>query len=586
MFSPPELPATSPQTKPPSVEVERLTLAAGPRLLLRDLNLRVEHGQAVAILGESGAGKSLLLRAVAGILPGGVQPVQGKIRLSGRLQPLQVGFRPQRRHASALGAGFLSPARSEETQSRVRLGWVAQHAALSFDPLRTVGEHLAEALGAASEGLGSPRGVSQQACQEWLDRVGLPSSVLRSYAHELSGGMARRAALAWALAGGASLMLADEPSNGADPIRLREMLELLRLMGQQGLALVVVTHEARLARGLTEAVFTLEQGRLVPGISQVRRLRRRGEAAELLRNTPPPPPLPLPSPVLVPFATEASAIFGANVLHRATEGPPPWQRELVSPEPTLPGGSTSRMPSLPVLRVQGLTHFMPGRQEPILKQLNWQLHRRERVGVAGLSGCGKSTLLRLVAGLLPLQQGRMTRLTSSPLRCQVVLQEPGAALHPRLTVQQALQETLRTHQPQLRWEEQQERLEVALGQTHLRARAHALAHELSGGELRRLGLIRALLAQPDLLLLDEPTNGLDPGHQRRLLNLIDDWLPSESCMVLISHDFELLMATCSRLDILHEGDWAESLVVRPGQVLQPQTHITRQLLAAWEALSP
>lgn len=570
MWPPPEPLALATAPKPPVVEVQQLTLAAGPRTLLRNLNLRVEQGQAVAILGESGAGKSLLLRALAGVLPGGVQPLGGQVRLAGQVQPLQVGFQPQSRPTATDVTGSI----------RIRLGWVAQHAAQSFDPLRTVGAHVAEALG-----MPGPRGrqglppESRQACQEWLEKVGLSSSVLTAFAHELSGGMARRAALAWALAGQAALILADEPSNGADPIRLSEMLELLRLMSQQGLALVVVTHEPRLARGLTELVYTLEQGRLVPGISQVRRLKRRNEERERLRTTPPPPTLTAPPPVWVPFVTETAEAppverVGAPSLE-------PKQERQLDRSPA----ATSRMPSLPLLRVQGLCYTPPGHTEPILSNLNWQLHRRERVGVAGLSGSGKSTLARLLAGLLALQQGRIFGLTSSPLRCQVVLQEPGAALHPRLTVQQALLETLRLHQAQLRLEDQQERLEVALGQAQLRARAHALAHELSGGELRRLGLIRALLAQPDILILDEPTNGLDPVHQRRLLNLIDDWLPPESCLVLISHDFELLLATCTRLDVLHQRTWAESIPLRPGQMPSAQTHITRQLLAAWEALS-
>jgi peptide/nickel transport system ATP-binding protein len=255
------------------LEVDGLRLEAGGRPLLDDVGFSVAAGSSLAIVGESGAGKTLLLRAVLGCLPPGVRRTAGSIRLAPdpRVSAERSRRRPWERapgrpgEVEASRRGWLARLREVGSGEWARagltarpMGWVGQDAVQSFDPLRTVGQHLAEAGAPRHRWSRRPREIDP-----WLLRLGLPASSAACYARELSGGMARRAALAWALAGGARLLLADEPTTGIDPMRLLEVVDLLRSLRDEGVSLVLVTHDLRLAARAADQLVVLHRGRVV-----------------------------------------------------------------------------------------------------------------------------------------------------------------------------------------------------------------------------------------------------------------------------------------------------------------------------------
>lgn len=601
------------QAPPSLLSVEGLTV--GPmgrglatsrksgRPIFEDVSFTLQRGECLALLGPTGAGKSLLLRAIAGCLPPGIAQLQGDVR-----------------HLS--------------TGAHHRIGWVGQHATATFDPLWTVGQHLADALQERAWGRPKP----QLKTHRWLDRMGLPWDTSNRFADQLSGGMARRTALAWALCREASLVLADEPSTGADPIRLLDMALLLENLSAEGVGLILVTHELALAKRLAHRVARLEDGRLsfVPLSQRLRRFpsephghENNGTAGASQSSLARSGPQRIPPETGVPTRQDNAVDYepqhaNRGEIHRASPGQDQPSNALKIAEPS-PSRATA---GPPLLRVENLGWSPPGSSLPVLQGLSWTVKAGERVGVMGLSGAGKSTLARLLAGMLqpvscpsasPSAQGWRLELKGEPLwrpgprglqahwpdngGVQLVLQEPTAVAHPRLRVRESLAETLREHLRDLSPPELLAQIQAALISAELEHRAEATVGTLSGGELRRLGLTRALLAQPALLILDEPTAGLDPLRRERLVERLRT-LPGSLTLICISHDMGFLAATCERVSLLHEGAWLEHLSAEalrnghddsvPGGVrhsnaaLQPhtraRTHLAQQLISSWEAL--
>ena len=221
-----------------------LAAAPAPATILDRASLDLEAGEARALVGESGGGKTMLARAILRLLPAGMRISAGSIHLRGE---------------DLLGL----PERSMESRRGGAIGYVFQEPLSALDPVRPVGAQVAEAVRLHSSA--SPRGAAARAV-ELLDEVGLPAPARRfhDYPHQLSGGMRQRAVIAAALGGNPAVLIADEPTASLDPPLAVQVLDLLDgLRRGRGLALLLVTHDLRMAAQRCDRISVLYAGRIV-----------------------------------------------------------------------------------------------------------------------------------------------------------------------------------------------------------------------------------------------------------------------------------------------------------------------------------
>lgn len=282
--------------------------------LVTEISLDVRKGECTALVGESGAGKTLLMRSIAGILPGHLQ-ARGEISFDG----VDLSRLPEAGRRSYLGRW---------------LGIAFQEPSLAFNPVYRIGTHLREAIRAA--GRTGNEDIAEQV-RKALVRVGFPhpDETSSSYPHQLSGGMKQRAMLAVALAGEPSLLLADEPASAQDPVTRRQLVDLLRrLVKEENLSLLLVTHELSILPGLADRVIVLLNGRIMEdGPTDDVLTDPRHPYTRLLLDSRPDraePGQPLPVPVVersrsvsCPFATRCTRTGGGcnpETLHEFAGG--------------------------------------------------------------------------------------------------------------------------------------------------------------------------------------------------------------------------------------------------------------------------
>ncbi|MBW3652319.1 MAG: ABC transporter ATP-binding protein [Actinobacteria bacterium] len=532
----------------PLLEVRDLAVRfAGEVDALRGLSFDLERGESLAVVGESGAGKSTLALCLAGL----IQPpeARGSIRLDGQ---------------ELVGAPV-------ETLRALR--WERVAVALQgapFNPVVPVGAQVAEPL---RERRGVKAREARARAEELAREVLLDPSVLERHPHELSGGERRRATLAMALALEPDLVVLDEPTGGLDPVSSSELVTRIGMLAKErGFALIVITHElgsaARLARrslvlyageamedGDTSAVtgdpahpYTWALVNAYPAMSTTKDLRP-------IRGLPPDARAVPPGCPFHPRCPQAQ-----DVCHEQRVSPAPSRGRLVACHF---GG----LKTLLEARGVGKTFRHGRRRVQALDAVSFAVRQGESVGLVGPSGSGKSTLARILTGHLAAETGEMQldgrALTRSWSRAgreqraevQLVMQDPWDAVSPRLTVEQLVREPLDLLGSKA--EDPARAVAAALDSVGLPASGQFLgarSHELSGGQLQRVSLARALIAEPRLLVADEPTSMLDASEQARLMVVLRErQIEMGLGLVLISHDIALVRKATDRIVVLDAG---------------------------------
>ncbi|MFT5686614.1 MAG: peptide/nickel transport system ATP-binding protein, partial [Myxococcota bacterium] len=342
--------------------------------------------------------------------------------------------------------------------------------------------------------------------------------------HELSGGMAQRVCIAIALAQRARFLIADEPTTGLDAPIQRTFLERLRRLREDGLGILLITHDLGLLPGLADRILQMQGGKLHPPTKV--------SSASL----------PDSRPAAEPGAPTVTVEIDT---HR-------YRRGLLSVGPR------------------------------VLDRAALTVRSGEVVGLIGESGSGKTTLARAAAGLITPTQGTVTLLGTPltpatrlrPLRrqMQVLFQSADAHLNPGMTLTTMLEHSARLHRPS---EDPAVLAATSLARVGLGDRGDAFPHHLSGGEQRRVGLARVLIVRPKLLISDEPTTGLDATKRADLLELL---LSSADSHLIISHDLPLIAYAADRIAVMLRGRIIESF---PTTALNTTHHpYTRLLLGA------
>lgn len=449
------------------LEVQDLSVWFGEQRLVGPVSFAIEKGGVLVVMGETGAGKSLLAQAILGGLPK-VLTARGKVMLEGR----RIDNLPEAERSALWGRSVTM---------------LPQEPWRALSPLKRAGEHVRETHALVA---GRASGAARHAMQEDFAALGLAGAEPK-LPGQLSGGMAQRVAFAAARAGGAPVLLADEPTKGLDAGRRDQVAGLLAGVVTDGGTVLAITHEIELARMLGGAAMILKDGSVV----------EEGSCAALLAN---------------PSSDYGRALLAAD--------PSAWQAP-----PTVE-------PGVDVLRAEGLRIARGGKT--LLDGFDLTLRAGERIALTGPSGSGKTSLLDSLAGLLSPHAGRVTRGASvGSTGIQKLYQDPPAAFPPHVALGTTLRDAARLHD--VEWNRITTLLNrLGIGSDLLDRRPDAV----SGGELQRIALARALSLSPAVLLADEPTSRLDPITQRQTMMLIaEEAARDRIAVVLVTHD--LLVAS-------------------------------------------
>ncbi|MDX1887326.1 ABC transporter ATP-binding protein [Mycolicibacterium sp. 120270] len=581
---------------------------------VRGMNFHVDAGQVVALVGESGAGKSASAMAVVGLLPEYAE-VSGSVRLHGD---------------ELLGL-------SDQRMSRVRgkaIGTVFQDPMSALTPVYTIGDQIAEAIEVHNKE--TSRKAARTRAIELLELVGIaqPERRARAFPHELSGGERQRVVIATAIANDPDLLICDEPTTALDVTVQAQILDVLKTARDvTGAGVLIITHDLGVVAEFADRALVMYAGRAVEvaSVGQLYRDRRMPYTAGLLGSVPrldapqgarlvPIPGAPPSLAALPPGCPFAPRCPLAIDECRAAEP------ELISVGPdhtaacirtdqvagrsaadiygvsTTPKTAPEAGADAPVvLRVENLAKTYKLTKGVVFRRsigevravdgVSFELQQGRTLGIVGESGSGKSTTLHQILDLTPPQAGSievlgadvasLDRKSRRALRgdLQVVFQDPVASLDPRLPVFEVIAEPLSANGFDKRRID--ERVAELLEVVGLRRQdANRYPAEFSGGQKQRIGIARALALQPKILALDEPVSALDVSIQAGIINLLLDLQDRFGLAYLfVSHDLSVVKHLAHRVAVMHNGK-----IVEQGDGDQvfanPRDEYTRKLLAA------
>jgi peptide/nickel transport system ATP-binding protein len=539
-------------------------------------------GEALAIVGETGSGKTTIGRALLGLHPPGT--THGSIRLAGRelVHLAEEAWRPLRWR---------------------RIAMAFQGAASAFDPVYRIGEQIAEPL---REHLELPADQVAARVEVLGRRVGLEPRHLRAYPHQLSGGEKQRAMLAMALSCEPEILIVDEPTSGQDLLSRARLIALLRqVQGEAGLSLIMISHDLAAAAQVARRVAVLYAGRLVevgaarevlerprhpytwgllnayPNMTTARDLRG------IRGRSPDPSALP-PGCRFHPRCTQAVA--------QCREVEPPLVEVAGRLIACHLGGLQTLIQACDLRKA--FASNGQGERITAVQSASLEVFEGEVVALVGETGSGKTTLGRLLVGLLEADGGRVVfegqdmdavngqERRALRRRVQFIAQDPFDAVSPRMTVAEIVREPLDVQRAGTAIE-RAEKVQDALRAVGLPAEPAflgRLAHELSGGQLQRVAIARALVLNPKLIVADEPVSMLDASEQAKVINLLKE-IQTERGMglLLVSHDLALVRKVADRILVMRRGEIIEG---GPANrvVTRPQHAYTRALLRAAPAL--
>ena len=591
------------------------------------LSLAIRQGQTFALVGESGCGKSMTALALMRLLPDAGVVTGGDITLDG---------------SDLLGL--------PESQMRAvrggRIGMIFQEPGTSLNSVLTVGQQMVEAIETHTALRGD---AARNKAIDWLRRVGIPEPARRidDYPFRMSGGQKQRVMIAMTLAAEPAYLVADEPTTALDVTIQKQILDLLRdLQREQGMGLLLITHDLAVVAGMAQHVALMYAGQIIevapaaqffasPKHPYARALLqalpeagRRGQALSAIAGTVP--------PLTQDFTGCRFAPRCAYALAACHTTPP----ELLGPAehpvrctPLQPGGpglvaqvsadapvaaataAPRRAPvaagAAPLLQVNELSvsfvlrkGFLGGKPTRFdaVKGVSFKVAAGQTLALVGESGCGKTTTGKAIVQLLrgqaqiggqALLDGRdLFELQGAELRearraVQIIFQDPFASLNPRMRVAEILDEGLAALQPQTLADERRSRIERIVEQVGLRREAlQRFPHEFSGGQRQRIAIARALAVQPRLIVCDEPTSALDVSVQAQILNLLRDLQRELGVSYLfITHNLAVVEYIADFVAVMQAGRIVEQGAC--ADVLgRPVNDYTRTLLAAVPRLGP
>ena len=551
----------------------------------QQINLDLIKGQVLALVGESGSGKSVTAMGALGLLSANAL-VSGSAVLD-----------CCRQNQELVGAAreILDQVRGEH------VGVIFQEPTTALDPLFTIGDQIAEAIAIHGEGKGKRttarqrRAVRTQVLNA-LSRAGLGGDqreterIADSYPHQLSGGQLQRACIALATANNPSVLIADEPTTALDVTVQAEILDLLRQLASEGVAVLLITHDMGVVADVADAVAVMRHGRIIErgDVRTIFASPSHDYTRQLLAAV----------PRLNSLRGGVGSGAGAGVGVAAVSGAGLAKVAAVNSDGAASEGDDVAFrvgdSAQPLVHIENLdvVYRNGRRQVHAVRGVSFDIARGQVLGLVGESGSGKSTIAGTLTGLVPIHSGSVQvdglevagasgrKLRGVRSQTGIVFQNPASSLNPRRSVGASIGQPLQLH-TDLTNVQRRQRVNELLEAVRLPASmAQRYPHEMSGGQRQRVAIARALALQPQLLIADEPTSALDVSVQAVVLELLAN-LQHElgfACL-FVSHDLAVVEQVASQVVVLRQGQVVEA--GKTTQVLSaPSDPYTQALVAA------
>jgi peptide/nickel transport system ATP-binding protein len=553
------------------------------------IDLHIDAGETLGVVGESGCGKSMTGLSIMGLLPPGGRVVEGSLMFDDRdLTTLsQAEYRKIRGNDIAM---------------------VFQDSSTALNPTKSIGYQVAEPLRLH-------RGLDQQAALdravEVLDLVGIPQPRERvdDYPHQLSGGLRQRVLIAMALACDPKVLIADEPTTALDVTIQAQILQLLdRLKRELGMAILLITHDMGVVAGRADRINVMYAGQMVEAtntrelfdgmrhpytqalLASIPQLDQ--DTREPLFSIPGLPPDLVDPPTGCRFAPRCRlAQDDCREADPPLEGPVQHSyrcfHPVDGPLPKRPASAEAEKQKVlallegsPLLEITDVvrefpvgSQLTPWRRDTVkaVSGVSITVHTGETYGLVGESGCGKTTLGRMIvalektdAGAVRLEGDDVGSMSSRKLRrrrrdLQMMFQDPYASLDPRMRVGTILAEPLVIQGIGNR-DARRARVAEMLSAVGLPVSSvERFPHEFSGGQRQRVGLARALMLNPSVVVADEPVSALDVSIRSQVLNLMKR-LQAEHGLtfIVISHDLTVVKYLADRIGVMYLGRLVET----------------------------
>jgi peptide/nickel transport system ATP-binding protein len=504
--------------------------------IVKGVSFNVTRGEVVALIGESGSGKTTIALSALGYTKPGLEFVGGEVRLEGE-------------DVITMSADQLRGLRGQ------RVAYLAQSAAATFNPALTIGEQVTETC--VLHGILTQKQANERA--DFLYRaleLPDPDRLGKRYPHQVSGGQLQRLMAATALCGKPDLLVLDEPTTALDVTTQIEVLKAFKsVIKQEGSAAIYVTHDLSVVAQIADRIVVLYAGET----------QEYGSAEQVVSHP--------------------GHDYTRRLMHAVRPPPAAGQGDETS------GEHHRAAPALEVKDlVAGYGKVKDGKPAiTVLRDVNVSIERGHSVGVIGESGCGKSTLARVMAGLLPAAQGEVLldgkklkptlqqRSRSELQKVQFVFQMADTALNPRQRIDHILGRPLEFYLG-LKGREKRRRIGELLQIVELPQEfAGRYPEELSGGQKQRINLARALAASPEVLLCDEVISALDSIVGANVIELLKKLRKQTGVsFVFISHDLSTVASFADEIIVLYAGRVVEKGTT--DAVLAPPYHPYTRLL--------
>ncbi|BCG71721.1 ABC transporter ATP-binding protein [Mesorhizobium sp. 113-1-2] len=509
--------------------------------IIKGVSLDIADGEIVALIGESGSGKTTIALSLMGYARPGCRIIGGEINVNGK-------------NMAAL---------SEKERAKLRgtdIAYVPQSAAASFNPSSTIMEQVIEVT--RIHGLMPPEQARKRAV-ELFRALSLPDpeGIGARYPHQVSGGQLQRLSAAMALIGDPKLMIFDEPTTALDVTTQIDVLKAFKsVMRAGGIAGVYVSHDLAVVAQIADRIVVLKGGEV----------QETGTTAQIL------------SAAQHPYTRELLAAFEPKP-RQAHADADAGTKELLRIDNVTAGYGSVRADGLPLIRA--------------VNSVSLVVEKGRNLGVIGESGCGKSTLARVIAGIHPAAAGDIIfdgkqleraagKRSQDQLReMQIVFQYADTALNPAKPVEDIIARPLAFYHG-LDRQSRSKRVDELLDMVRLpRTLRYRRPSELSGGQKQRVNFARALAADPKLIICDEITSALDTVVAAAVIELLKE-LQRELGLsyIFISHDLSVVEAICDEIMVMYNGQRVEQIT--PDRLQAPTHPYSKLLFSSVPKLDP